>query len=272
MVPTESVGVLRPTLFVIFVAVCMVAAGLTTRWAVSGYAPQDTSSVIGGQQSQLIVRNIKADLASLDTRPTLDWLRSVAGREAGVPSVVTAYAAERLVSRTEAPFDAVFAEPSGPEHVLRRGFEWSNVAVDPVEFAAASPGELKCLAEAVYFEARGENQAGQAAVAQVVINRVRNRHYPNTICQVVYQNETKRHRCQFSFACDGKVERVGNRSAWRRAMDVARRVLAGNDQRTVSVHSATHYHADSVSPVWAGRMRKVDTIGRHIFYSMGRRS
>ena len=100
-----------------------------------------------------------------------------------------------------------------------------------------------------------------------MLNRVESTYYPNTICGVVYQNQDKHNRCQFSFACDGKSERVADRSAWRRAVDVARSVLlSGGKVRIAAVGDATHYHATSVRPVWAGEMRRVDVIGSHIFY------
>ena len=87
--------------------------------------------------------------------------------------------------------------------------------------------QQKCLAEGIYFEARGEPEAGQAAVAQVILNRVRNPAYPDTICGVVYQNKNWRNRCQFSFACDGRSEVIAERSQW----DDARRIAARRDRR-----------------------------------------
>ncbi len=90
--------------------------------------------------------------------------------------------------------------------------------------ASDSASELKCLATAIYFEARGEPEEGQLAVAQVVLNRVKNPAYPNTICGVVYQNKTKRNRCQFSFACDGRSDRITDMTALgNRAEELAKR-------------------------------------------------
>ncbi|WP_421725577.1 cell wall hydrolase [Bauldia sp.] len=283
MGPTRSAGVPRPTIFLIFLAVCLVAAASTTRWAFSERRVVDVSAV-DVRQSHAVVRTVKADLESLAIRPTFDrlWPATEVATEvepvaadagpAAVSMPVLAYASVGDALDTHPMFDAVFADPSGAEHVLRRGFKWGDVAVDPVAFSAASPGEARCLAHAVYFEARGEDRIGQTAVAQVVINRVRSRRYPDTICKVVYQNEHKRHRCQFSFACDGKAERVRDRRAWDKAMAVAQEVLAGSDLQHSPLGSATHYHAVSVSPFWASKLRKVDRIGQHIFYSyVGRR-
>jgi len=126
--------------------------------------------------------------------------------------------------------------------------------------------ETRCLAQAVYFEARGEPFEGQLAVANVVLNRVKNPRYPADVCGVIFQGESKRHRCQFSFACDGKPDRPAktNDTAWRRAVDLARLMNAGS-MRDLTDQS-THYHATSVSPTWAKRLKKTVRIGRHQFY------
>lgn len=127
--------------------------------------------------------------------------------------------------------------------------------------------ERRCLAEAVYFESRSEPEAGQAAVAQVVLNRVKSRLYPNTICGVVYQNRHRHLACQFTFACEGRALRINEPAAWRRAQRIADSVLEG-ETFLASVGLATHYHADYVNPRWASRLIHKDTIGRHIFYQL----
>ncbi|TPW25937.1 cell wall hydrolase [Pararhizobium mangrovi] len=142
------------------------------------------------------------------------------------------------------------------------GFAW---ATKPLPASAFEKSEQRCLASAVYFESRGEPVKGQAAVAQVVLNRVRNPSYPSTICDVVYQHESWRNRCQFSFACDGKREDIHSPSHWRIAKKVAMAVTAGKIWLK-AVGSSTHYHATYVHPRWASAMRRVDKIGAHIFY------
>lgn len=127
------------------------------------------------------------------------------------------------------------------------------------------PEEELCLATAIYFEARGEPAKGQAAVAQVVLNRVRSPNYPDTICGVVYQNQARRNACQFSFACDGKPDRISERKAWELAEKIAADVVAGR-QWVAEVATATNYHASSVFPRWAPSMRRLARIGQHIFY------
>ncbi len=138
------------------------------------------------------------------------------------------------------------------------------LAVIPPEKLAA---EKHCLSQAIYFEARGEPEAGQAAVAQVVLNRMTSGLYPSTICGVVFQNRSHRHACQFSFACDGKPLRVREAEAWAEANRVADDVLDGR-LWLADIGSATHYHADYVRPRWASALKKVDVIGNHIFYRL----
>ena len=125
--------------------------------------------------------------------------------------------------------------------------------------------ETRCLAEAVYFEARSEPEAGQAAVAQVVLNRVKSGLYPSTISGVVYQNRNRYMACQFSFACEGKSLRVTEPDAWARASHVATNVLNG-DTYIANVGSALNYHASYVRPGWARYLERAGTIGHHIFY------
>nr|WP_321458115.1 cell wall hydrolase [uncultured Cohaesibacter sp.] len=122
-----------------------------------------------------------------------------------------------------------------------------------------------CLANAIYFESRSEPEDGQVAVGQVVLNRVKNPAYPNTICGVVYQNQNKRNACQFSFACDGIPDRVRSKKAWDLAWKLANEVV-NEEVWLKSVGSSTHYHATYVHPKWARTMKKRKKIGLHIFY------
>jgi hypothetical protein len=125
----------------------------------------------------------------------------------------------------------------------------------------------KCLAEAVYFEARGEPESGQYAVAQVVMNRVRSPYYPDSVCGVVYQNKHMRNRCQFSFACDRIPDRVTNRESWKLATRIAYEVME-QGYYLGDVGQSTHYHATYVRPRWIRDMNKEAHIGRHIFYTV----
>jgi spore germination cell wall hydrolase CwlJ-like protein len=123
----------------------------------------------------------------------------------------------------------------------------------------------KCLANAVYFEARGESVRGQIAVAQVVMNRVFSPFYPNDVCGVVYQNVGRHLACQFTFACDGIPDIVTEPDAWERAKRIARDMLDGKLWMP-EVSKSTHYHAYWVHPDWVNEMRKVFKLGVHTFY------
>lgn len=123
----------------------------------------------------------------------------------------------------------------------------------------------KCLAEAVYFEARGEAVRGQIAVAQVVMNRVFSGYYPTTVCGVVYQNANRRLACQFTFACDGIRDVVTEPDMWDRARRIAKATLDGR-LWLPEVGKSTHYHAYWVRPSWVREMKKMYRTGVHTFY------
>jgi hypothetical protein len=128
----------------------------------------------------------------------------------------------------------------------------------------------RCLSEAIYYEARGESQRGQVAVAEVIMNRVRSRHYPNSICAVVYQGSERSTGCQFTFTCDGsKADRPRGR-AWDRAQRVATAVMLGYTRPITQ--NATHYHTHAVNPVWNSGLVETGNIGSHVFYRMPNRS
>jgi hypothetical protein len=124
----------------------------------------------------------------------------------------------------------------------------------------------KCLADAVYFEARGEPYKGQQAVAQVVMNRVFSGFYPNDVCGVVYQNSGRHLACQFTFACEGKdLSRIDEPDMWEQAKQIAKDMLDGKIWLTEVGH-ATHYHAHWVHPSWVHEMTKLYKLGVHTFY------
>jgi spore germination cell wall hydrolase CwlJ-like protein len=123
----------------------------------------------------------------------------------------------------------------------------------------------KCLAEAVYFEARGEAVRGQIAVAQVVMNRTFSGFYPNTVCGVVYQNKHRHLACQFTFACDNIADVVREPDMWDRAQKIAKAMLDGQ-LWLPEVDKSTHYHAYWVRPSWVSEMKKMYKFGVHTFY------
>jgi spore germination cell wall hydrolase CwlJ-like protein len=121
------------------------------------------------------------------------------------------------------------------------------------------------LAIAIYFEARGEPSIGQKAVAQVIVNRVEDDAYPESVCGVVFQNRNRRNACQFSFACDGIPDKTNDSKAWRKATAIASQTLSGKNP-VMKQARATHYHASNIRPRWASSLKRVQTIGRHVFY------
>jgi hypothetical protein len=123
----------------------------------------------------------------------------------------------------------------------------------------------KCLANAIYFEARGESVRGQIAVAQVVMNRVFSGYYPNDVCGVVYQNAHRHLACQFTFACDGRSKTIHEPDAMQRANRIATATLDGR-LWLPEIGKATHYHAYWVRPWWVRTMHKLYKIGVHTFY------
>ncbi|WP_245841801.1 cell wall hydrolase [Sphingomonas lenta] len=122
---------------------------------------------------------------------------------------------------------------------------------------------LECLTAAIYYEAASEPDAGQRAVAQVVLNRVRHPAFPATVCGVVYQGSERR-GCQFSFACDGSMARIPSRTAWARAARNAAAALAGGVYAPVGL--ATHYHTFAVKPAWNRSLVMTDVVGAHFFH------
>ena len=180
--------------------------------------------------------------------------------------LATAYAPSDPYHASSSPFDALLGSSGAGGRFVPPMAEgdhsWMRVPLPKIVFTAA---EQECLATGIYFEARGEELRGQAAVAQVILNRVRNPAYPDTVCDVVYQNQHMLNRCQFSFACDGVPEVISDRRAYRLAKDVALAVTAGKIFLP-EVASSTHYNATYVHPKWAQSMERMTQIGSHIFY------
>ncbi|MEW9837642.1 cell wall hydrolase [Mesorhizobium marinum] len=210
---------------------------------------------------------------------TAFYMKDKNQRDPGVPAILaslvnndkpdilaTAYAPAKPDYYKASPFESLMKDPDDTGRfippVASGDHPWMR---EPLPAAVFSAKEQKCLATAIYFEARGESLRGQAAVAQVVLNRVRNPAYPNTVCGVVYQNEHLKNRCQFSFACDGKKDRITSPASYKIAGEVAMAVTAGKIFLP-EVASSTHYYAQYVSPRWARSMEKMKKIGLHIFY------
>jgi len=193
--------------------------------------------------------------------------RALHGATAATPRAVA------LGSSTPAQPDAVPIEVASFPHVTlgpmaavapgQQGRPDYVSLIDPEKMSS----EKRCLAEAVYFEARSEPVEGQAAVAQVVLNRVSSGLYPPSICGVVYQGRHHYMGCQFSFACEGKSLRITEPESWSTAVRVADEVLAGQTYLS-QVGRSTHYHADYVRPYWAHTLLRMEKIGHHVFYKL----
>ncbi len=191
--------------------------------------------------------------------------------------------AQRAIATPEAPRQDI-----GSQQILnyydnlaagraRVGQDQADAAEQVVLQAALLPGraenrmklkgaerELYCLSEAIYYEARGESIEGQIAVAEVIMNRVTSKHYPNTVCGVVKQGANRLNSCQFSYKCDGEPERMSDAASARRARDVA--ILLMKGERRSLTDDATHYHADYVNPYWAKTLTQTAQHGTHVFY------
>ncbi len=132
------------------------------------------------------------------------------------------------------------------------------------QWAENRAAEHQCLAEAVYYEARSESRSGQLAVADVVKNRVKSKHYPNSICAVVYEGAHRPFACQFSFACDGSMDHAPKGKAWQRSQDIAQLSLTGFVPDMTK--NSTHYHTVQIEPNWSKTLEYKATIGFHKFY------
>ena len=165
-----------------------------------------------------------------------------------------------------------------PEAVISTGsgkpLAATRVSVTPAEpfrpAAGAAPNagrDLDCLTDAVYYEARGETPAGQAAVAQVVLNRVRHPAFPKSVCAVVFQGAGSGDKCQFSFVCNGAMRQDRDTAAWDRARRIAARALDGFVMPQVG--EATHFHAVRIASGWDPSLTRVAQVGLHVFYRFG---
>ncbi|MFH3479575.1 cell wall hydrolase [Xanthobacter variabilis] len=163
------------------------------------------------------------------------------------------------------PTPAPALAPAVVEQSAERDGIWPSPAQRLGLAGAGLARAQKCLAEAIYFESRGEPKRGQIAVAQVVVNRVFSGYYPADVCGTVYQNAHRHLACQFTFACDNVKDVIREPDMWVQAKQIAADMLDGKLWLD-SVGRATHYHAYWVHPSWVREMNKLDRIGVHTFY------
>ncbi len=126
--------------------------------------------------------------------------------------------------------------------------------------------EMKCLAEAIYFEARGEAIEGQYAVGEVIINRVLSKDFPNSVCGVISEGASRLNACQFSYNCDGKLETITEKKIYERILKLSKMLLEPSARFLTS--GATFYHSKLVSPSWSKKFIKTNEIGNHVFYKL----
>ena len=146
---------------------------------------------------------------------------------------------------------------------VSRNIELSRAWIDTQPNAKGGE-QLKCLAEALYFEARGESVKEQFAVAEVILNRVESERFPDTVCGVINQGTGAKYQCQFTYTCDGYKEVIREQRAYDRVAKVARASLDGMAPKLTE--GATHYHTKAVRPGWSKVYTKTASIGVHIFY------
>lgn len=171
-----------------------------------------------------------------------------------------------LIRWSSTPVATIFQAPTRNEIVQQTAV---GDPAEPFQFADGQDSlrgnSLDCLTAAIYYEARSETLDGQRAVAQVVLNRARHPAFPNSVCGVVYQGSQRRTGCQFSFTCDGSMQRgVRNQAAWDTARQLAQAALSGFVYSPVGL--ATHYHTTAIRPWWAPSLTRAITVGAHIFY------
>lgn len=246
---------------------------------VESAAERGTKPLARGQHAKVLTTVVRCAVAALAGLV----LGAVAARAGELrvslltPDSLTPYAAHQL-GRTFAPVDPAPAKKTSDKLALTAKVlqKYVKTTYKPTAKRVAEAARQRtCLAQAIYHEARGEPEKGQWAVAEVILNRVASSRYPDDICGVVFQGAQNRHRCQFSFACDGRSDGGGDgnvlvREAWVKANLIAyaafRDYQNGKSLKTLP-SSTLYYHAKRVSPRWAAAFKPVAQIGTQIFYS-----
>jgi spore germination cell wall hydrolase CwlJ-like protein len=156
----------------------------------------------------------------------------------------------------------LIAQPKGAAEEVQFSMRWLDS-----QPRADGSAEWRCLAEALYFEARGETLKGQFAVAEVIKNRVRSTRFPGSFCGVIHQGTGRKYQCQFTYTCDGNSDAIREPQAFARVGKVARAILDG--RAPALTDGATHYHTTAVRPRWSRAFTQTTRIGDHLFYRSG---
>jgi len=165
-----------------------------------------------------------------------------------------------LAKLSKVRVDALFRQASTGSS---GGVEYSRRFLDSLP-AATGGASLQCLSEALYFEARGETVKGQFAVAEVIMNRVASKRFPNSVCGVIKQGTGRKYACQFTYTCDGHAEVIKEKATYARLKKIAKLMLS--DMPKNLTNGATHYHTKAVRPKWSRVFPRTATIGVHHFY------
>lgn len=238
-------------------------------WAFVPAAVLGAQLVLAGVVSaQVVLPSFEPDPVAAQVAEALAQERAVLESDGATRlSALADAAASFPVAASGKPQVVLASRSSDPRAPVAVASKLSVKTLDALPLASGGP-QWACLAEAIYFEARGEPLQGQAAVAEVILNRVDDRRYPDTLCGVTRQGQESR-VCQFSFACDGRPERMTERRPRERAQKLASVMMSGGARAITK--GATHFHATYVRPGWSQRMTRTASIGRHVFYRFSSR-
>ncbi len=247
----------------------IVAAFAVTLLAVPTLSTADTLGHEVAQYKTAVIDAIDGEQAALNAFTSSEHFARAAGLEP-IDASTDVWFYEGVARR------AIGNHNSDDAAAKRAGEE--NIDAERVDFAALSlnPGTLdrvkvssrtknwRCLTEALYFEARGETLRGQIAVAEVVLNRVDSRRYPDSVCGVVQQGQHRHNACQFSYNCDGRKNRISEGESFKKLGKLAYVMLNGAERQLTG--DALYYHNTTVRPRWTRKLVKTARIGRHVFY------
>ena len=218
-----------------------------------------TAAAIGGASTASAAPFVLTDAAGDDRGLGAERLIQTFADDANLVFGLSFHAYPRASTRARRGAPGDTAHPATPENIYK--FAAAFPTVQPSHIS----NELHCLALNIYHEARGESEKGKRAVGHVVMNRVTDRRFPTSVCQVVRQGgERRRNRCQFSWWCDGRSDRPRNRTAWNASIEIAYEIIAGLSSDPTG--GALWYHADYVQPYWRKAFTRGPKIGQHIFY------
>ena len=218
-------------------------------------------NALGGERAAFMAFYVSNDFKRAAGLPQIETGNAGSGQQSG-EALAAIDAQNSLDADTKETVEGVIASVSTQQAVAHRG-NLTSEALANVKVTKRTE-EWYCLTEALYFEARGESQTGQIAVAEVILNRVDSKLYPNTVCGVIRQGQHRRNACQFSYNCDGRSNRIGNKKVFDRLGKLAWVMIQGKPRTLTG--KALYYHATSVKPRWARKFVRTARIGDHIFY------